>query len=295
MCVLDSRVLCHELRMKVAILGPGAIGSTFAWQLSRAGNDVTVIARGARLAWLEKERAIVRGDGERADVRVAATLDPATAWDLVLVTVLAPQVKAVLPALRASAARRVMFMFNTFESLEPLRDAVGAGRFSFGFPAGVFTLLVDGRIHPQIRSGTTVDDEPSAKLFTDAGIPTVVERDMGSWLRSHAALVAPLMSIGVLVHGRGSGITWREAAAQARAFAAGFAIVRAQGNEILPSALAWVARAPHALVTALSWALSRTRALRDLGALGSAEPRMLIDMMNAADPGRAGPLRAIRP
>src|SRR5690606_12394826 len=110
-------------RMKVVIMGPGAIGSTFAWQLSRAGHDVTVVARGARLAWLKETQAIVRGDGERAEVSVARAMDTGTEWDLVLVTVHAPQVPALLPTLQASAARRVMFMFNTFDSLLPLREA----------------------------------------------------------------------------------------------------------------------------------------------------------------------------
>lgn len=282
-------------RMKIAILGPGAIGSTFAWKLSKAGHEVTVVARGARLAWLEKERAVVTGAGERASVEVAAVLDTAVAWDLVLVTVLAPQVEAVLDTLGRSRAKHVMFMFNTFDPIEPLRDAVGSERFAFGFPMGVFTLLVDNKIYPQVRSGTTVSDPRLARVFTEAGVPTVVERDMQSWLRSHAALVVPLMSIGVVVHARGRGVTWREATAQARAFVAGFAIVRSFGHPILPASVAAFAGLPAVLVAALLWALSRTKMLRDLGALGSAEPRMLIDMMAARAPGLAEPLLAVRP
>jgi 2-dehydropantoate 2-reductase len=281
--------------MKIAILGPGAIGSTFAWKLASAGHDVSVVARGARLVWLEREQAIVTGSGERAAVRVASALDTTTEWDLVLVTVLAPQVDSLLPTLRASSAKRVMFMFNTFEPIDPLRDAVGKERSSFGFPMGVFTLLIDGKIHPRVRSGTTVDDPEVAKLFDAAGIPTVVERDMHGWLRSHAALVAPLMSIGVKVHARGGGITWREAAAHASAWAAGFAVVRGLGHEVRPKSLGRLARLPGGLVTALLWAMSRTKTLGDLGALGSAEPRMLIDMMSAKAPELAAPLVAIRP
>src|SRR6478609_1911500 len=101
--------------MQIAIVGTGAIGSTFAYQLARAGHAVTVIARGARLEQLERDGAVVLASGERAAVQVSCALDVRTAYDLVLVTVLAPQVAAVLPALRASAARTVMFMFNTFE------------------------------------------------------------------------------------------------------------------------------------------------------------------------------------
>jgi len=281
--------------MNIAILGPGAIGSTFAWHLSRAGNDVTVVARGARLNWLEHEGAIVRGDGERATVTVASSLDTTTPWDLVLVTVLATQVDAVLPTLVASSARRVMFMFNTFEQLDPLRDAVGVARFSFGFPGGVFTLLIDGKIHPQVRSGTTVDDAATAELFKAAGIPTVVERDMQSWLRSHAAMVVPLMSLGVIVHGRGAGVTWKEAATHARALVAGFEIVRVHGNALLPAAVSLLAQFPRLLIMTLFWLLSRTKTLSDLGRLGATEPRMLIDMMNRAAPELAAPLLAIRP
>jgi 2-dehydropantoate 2-reductase len=281
--------------MQIAIVGPGAIGSVFAFQLARAGHDVTVVARGARLAFLEHEKAIVLGSGERAAVGVSAALDTDVSWDLVLVTVLATQVEAVLPALRASAARTVMFMFNTFESLAPLRAAVGDSRFVFGFPGGVFALLVDGRIHPQIRSGTTVGDAKWAAVFDAAGIPSVVDDDMQSWLRTHAAMVAPLMAIGTVVCARGGGISWPEANKYAAAMAAGVGIVKAAGNELRPSGVRTLLSLPHWLHTAMLWLMSRTKVLRDLGALGATEPRMLIDMMSAAAPEQAAALQAIRP
>lgn len=281
--------------MHLAIVGPGAIGSTFAYKLARAGHVVTVVARGARLAQLQGYQAIVLASGERAGVHVSVALDLATAYDLVLVTVLAPQVAAVLPALRASAARTVMFMFNTFEPIEPLRDAVGRDRFAFGFPGGVFTLLVDGVISPKIRAGTTTDDPAWARVFTDAGIPTVVEADMHSWLRSHAALVAPLMAMAVAVDRRGAGITWREADAYAAALDAGLRVVRGLGNALTPASVHTMSRLPRPIVKAMLWAMSRTAVSRDLGKLGPAEPRMLIDMMTAAAPGQTDPLLAIRP
>lgn len=285
----------HIVGMQIAVLGPGAIGSTLAYRLADAGHAVTVIARGDRLAQLRRDGAIVLASGERQAVQVRATLEPDVAHDLVLVTVLAPQVDAVLPALRASAARSVMFMFNTFEPLTRLREAVGADRFHFGFPGGVFALLADGLLRPQIRRGTTVDDAALAKLLTTAGIPTEVEPDMHTWLRSHAALVAPLMAIGTLVARRGAGVSWREADAYAHAMAAGFAVVRGLGHAITPAAVHTLSRLPRLLTRALLWAMSRTRMLRELGQLGAAEPRMLIDMMTAAAPGQTAALLAVRP
>jgi 2-dehydropantoate 2-reductase len=162
--------------MQIAIVGPGAIGSTFAFQLSEAGHDVTVIARGTRLEQLRHAGAIVTVDGERAAVHGSGEIDTTTDWDLVLVTVLVSQVDMLLPALSASAAKSVMFMFNTFQSLDRLRDAVGPQRFAVGFPA-IAAGLNDGRLSSTIlRRGmlTTVSDPIWAKAFTDAGLPATV-------------------------------------------------------------------------------------------------------------------------
>lgn len=281
--------------MDIAIIGPGAIGSTFAFQLSRAGHEVTVVARGNRLEQLLRDGAIVKSTGERCAVRVADALAPTTPYDLVLVTVLATQVSAVLPALRASAAKHVMFMFNTFEPLDPLVDAVGPSRFVMGFPGGVFCLLQDGRITPQIRSGTTVGDDAWARVFSDAGIPTVVEPDMQSWLRTHAALVYPLMASSVLALGRGAGLSWREASDHGAAVAAGVQIVRGLGNHLVPPRLGTLLGLPGPLWTMAVWLFSRTRMARELGALGAAEPRMLADMMRDARPELAAPIERVRP
>lgn len=152
-----------------------------------------------------------------------------------------------MPALQDSAAKTILFMFNTFEPLDPQREAVGPSRFAFGFPAGLFALLIDGKLTPQIRSGTTVTDAAWAKLFTAAGIPTVVDDDMHSWLRSHAALVIPLMSIAMVNVRRGTGITWSEARIYARAMRRAFGVVRELGNSVRPGMVAAVSRLPSVL------------------------------------------------
>ncbi|HEY1097466.1 MAG TPA: 2-dehydropantoate 2-reductase N-terminal domain-containing protein [Myxococcota bacterium] len=268
--------------LRIAVFGAGAIGTAFAFQLAHAGHAVTVVARGARLAQLRRDDGIVTRDGRRAAVVVADGLDEDVAYDLLLVTVLAPQVAAVLPQFVASRAKRVMFMFNTFEPVAPLRDAVGADRFTFGFPGGVFSLIKDGRIDHVVRSGTTVVDDEHAALFSAAGIPTVTTPDMHAWLRSHAALVVGMMSLGVRVSTRGSGATRAEARDAAVATKQAFALVRRLGHPLLPSAIAVLATLPTSLLTFTLWALSRTKILIDLGALGPHEPRMLIDQMLAA-------------
>ncbi|WP_438007052.1 2-dehydropantoate 2-reductase N-terminal domain-containing protein [Sorangium sp. So ce321] len=283
--------------MKIAIVGPGGIGSTFAFQLARAGHEVTVVARGKRLEQLQRDEAIVKATGERAAVRVSAALDATTAWDLVLVTVLAHQVDAVLPALAESAAKAVMFMFNTFEPLGRLRDAVGAARFAFGFPA-ILATLDDGKLTSKIVTRgmvTPVTDAAWAKVFKDAGIPAVVESDMESWLRTHAALVAPAMVAIITAHARQAGVPWAEAMNLARAMEEGLRVVRQLGNAITPEPVAKLSRLPTPALAALVWTLSRIDAVRKTGAAGPGEPRALIDAMVAAAPGQTPALLAIRP
>ncbi len=283
--------------MKIAIVGAGRIGSTFGLYLARAGHDVTLIARGKRLEELQRDPAIVPLKGERAPVAAAGTLDGAVAWDLVLVTVLAHQVDAVLPALQASAAKSVMFMFNTFEPVARLREAVGAARFVFAFPM-VIAHFVDGKLKSTVNGpgmATTVSSEAWAQLFKAAQIPSVVEHDMDSWLRSHVAAVAPLMALGCAVRARQRGLAWSEAAHYARAMAEASALVRQLGHRIIPGGVALLSRLPSFVATALLWLGSRTTALRVLGALGPAEPQQLIDAMTAAAPDHTQALQQIRP
>ncbi|WP_437972568.1 2-dehydropantoate 2-reductase N-terminal domain-containing protein [Sorangium sp. So ce260] len=283
--------------MKIVIIGPGGIGSTFAFQLARAGHDVTVVARGKRLEQLRRDEAIVSAAGERAAVRVSAALDATTEWDLALVTVLASQVDAVLPALAASAAKTVMFMFNTFEPLSRLRDAVGSARFAFGFPA-ILATLDDGKLTSRIVDRgmvTTVTDPAWAKVFAGAGVPTVVHQDMESWLRTHAALVVPVMVAVVAAHARQAGISWAEATSLARAMEEGLRVVRQLGNTITPEPMAMLSRLPTPAVATLLWMVSRVEAVRKMGAAGPGEPRTLIDAIAAAAPGQTPALLAIRP
>jgi 2-dehydropantoate 2-reductase len=284
--------------MQIAIIGPGGIGSTFAFQLSRAGHDVTVVARGGRLEQLRRDGAIVKTDGQRANVAVAGEVDATTEWDLVLVTVLVSQVDVLLPALGGSNAKAVMFMFNTFGPLDRLRNAVGQQRFEFGFPAIVASLR-DGRLSSSIlRRGmsTTVTDPFWAKVFSDVGIPSAVEADMESWLRTHAAVIVPTAIAGLTAGRRGSGLSKDESLQLGRAMDEGFRLVRYLGNSITPAPMAVVSRLPVRVLAALLWTLTRLRAFtRTLGVAPADERRMLIDEMNAAAPGRTPALQAVRP
>ncbi|HTU58529.1 MAG TPA: ketopantoate reductase family protein, partial [Polyangiales bacterium] len=208
-------------------------------------------------------------------------------WDLVLVSVLGHQVAPLLAALDKSAAKRIMFMFNTFEPLGPLRDAVGSQRFAFGFPAILARVDEHGRLESSIkRHGlqTTVTDRALAEVFSAAGIPAVVSPQMESWLRSHAAAVVPVMLASSVAHERRAGITWHEAVALAGVMEESFALVRQLGFEVLPAAHSVIAGLPAKAKAALLWSATRNEAVRASGAAGRVEARHLIASMLAAAP-----------
>lgn len=283
--------------MRIAILGTGAIGSTFALHLARVGHHVTCVARGDRLAQLREDGAVVTDDGRRAAVTASEGLDPAIPFDLVIVTVLAHRVDAVLPALRESAARTVLFMFNQFEPLARLRDAVGPARAAFGFPA-VLAKLVAGRLSSRVFTlgQKTLASAPQwADLFNHAGIPTDVEPEMQSWLRTHAVLVATLASLAVTARARGAGLAFEEARGYARALREGLDLVEALGDRVHPSGMALLQALPEGALAAALFGLSRSAAVQALGLVGPDEPRALVESMRRLAPSELPALSALRP
>ena len=62
--------------MKIVVYGAGAVGTWLGVHLSRAGTDVTFIARGATFDWLSQSPMELRGpDGSlRIDAHVAHTI-----------------------------------------------------------------------------------------------------------------------------------------------------------------------------------------------------------------------------
>lgn len=85
--------------MKICVVGAGAIGGLLAVRLARAGDEVTVVARGAHLAAIREKGLTLVADGSEQVARVRATdrLAEAGPQDLVVLAVKAHQVAAVAP------------------------------------------------------------------------------------------------------------------------------------------------------------------------------------------------------
>ncbi len=179
-------------------------------------------------------------------------------YDLVIVTMLAHQVEAILPILQRSAARCIQFMFNTFDP-ELLRASVGIDRCVLGMPFVQALLDDDGRLKATIGAGgqrTIMDREASVELFQAAGLTAAFEPRMTRWLRSQAPMFVAFESVSVASVRRGAGASWSEAYALARGVHAGCALARHLDGDVYPRSKRLMARSPVAGVAAILWTVS---------------------------------------
>ncbi len=275
--------------LKIAVLGAGKIGSTFAFQLARAGqHDVTVIARpdSIRLQQLQRDGGIVDVKGERATVRVIDTLDEGIPYDLLIVTLLDHQTAAILPDLQRSAAKCIQFMFNTFHP-EYLQEAVGAERCAFGMAFVQATLDSDGKLKSTIGAGgqkTIMSEHRWVDVFNAAGLPAAIEPDMPLWLRCHVPLCVAFESVAVAAKRRGEGASWGEAMILARGVHESFKLIKGLDYPIYPSAKKLTNSSPVSVLAASLWSMSRISSFREVLATGKAECQVLVDVMVAATP-----------
>ena len=273
--------------LRIAVIGAGSIGSAFAFQLVRAGgHQVTAIARPGSLRYeqLKRAGAIVNTKDERAELQVTDKLDEQVPYDLALVTLLAHQVEAVLPALQRSAAKTILFMFNNFEP-ERLSEALGAERCSFGMPFIQARLNQDGKLTAKIGAAgqkSKIDHHAWVNVFNAAGLPAVLESNMFLWLRCQVPLGAAFESVSVAAMRRGGGASWKEAMVIARGAQESFTLIQRLGYRIYPSGKAFLHASPTWVLASMLWSVSRITSFRELLATGLNECRALVDALVAS-------------
>lgn len=189
-------------KTKILVYGTGPLGSLFAARLQQGGNDVSILARGQRLADLREHGIVlvdvVTGQQSVTQVNVVEALAPDDAYDLVLVIMRKNHALAILPILAASKnTPNVLFLMNNAAGPGELVSALGRDRVLMGFPSSagyreghVIHVLagteeeqadipfgeVDGRITDRTRWVASV-------LETAPGYRAEIRTDMDAWLQ----------------------------------------------------------------------------------------------------------------
>jgi 2-dehydropantoate 2-reductase len=208
-------------------------------------------------------------------------MDEDTVYDLVIVTLLAHQVDAIMPTLIRSAAKCIQFMFNTFDPAR-LEDVIGAARCSFGMPFVQAQFDATGRLKATIGAGgqkTLMGRQQWVDVFNAAGLPALLEPDMPLWLRCHAPLCVAFESVSIAAMDRGKGASWGKAIVLSRGVHASFDLIEAMGYPIYPRSKTWLDRSPVVALAAMLWFLSRIRGFREVLATGRSECEAIIAAM----------------
>jgi len=174
--------------MRIAIVGPGAIGGLFGAVLSRGGLDVTLVDKHADRAELVNRQGIRiegRGGTYTAAVRAVTYPLPREPVDVVLVTVKAYDTRSAAgqfaPAVGPDTV--VLTVQNGLGNVEILTEAFGAGRVLGGATNQGANVLAPGRIDHAGVAGTLIGEldgqlSPRARgiadAFTAAGLETTV-------------------------------------------------------------------------------------------------------------------------
>jgi ketopantoate reductase len=242
---------------RILVYGAGPLGSLFAARLQQGGNDVSILARGQRLAEL-REHGVVLVDTQTQEqtatrVNVVERLAPDDAYDLVLVIMRKNHALQILPVLAANRhTPNVLFLMNNAAGPGALVEALGQERVLIGFPnsAGyreghtVHCLTgteddkayvpfgeVDGRITERTR-------EVARILESAPGLGAEIRTDMDTWLKYHVALLFPSLAPAL----RAAGVdNYRLARTRdlvvlaIRAMREGFRVLRSLGLPVTPS------------------------------------------------------------
>lgn len=256
---------------KILVYGAGPLGSLFAARLQQGGSDVSLLARGQRLADL-REHGVVLEDvrtGERTVTQVDLVEELAPdeapedrrAYDLVLVIMRKNYALDVLPVLAASRhTPNVLFLGNNAAGPDAYVDALGRERVLIGFPnaAGygeghVIHYLagteddptsvpfgeVDGRVTDRTRQVARI-------LESAPGFGAEIRTDMDAWLKCHVALLFPSLAPALYAAGTDRlrlAHTRDLLVLTVRAIREGFQVLRVLGYPITPArfrALMWI-------------------------------------------------------
>ena len=180
--------------MRVAIVGPGAVGSMLGANLLRGGVDVVFMARDeARAAALRRTGLAVEGVRGAFEVRVNATADAACVGKINLV-ILCTKAYDTVAAMTQHAAlvgptTLVVTFQNGLGNVEALQGVVGEGQVLGGTTALGANLRGPGQVH-HAGEGDTFVGEPSggisgraehvAQALTEGGIETRAVPDISA-------------------------------------------------------------------------------------------------------------------
>jgi 2-dehydropantoate 2-reductase len=199
-------------RVRIAVMGAGAIGGYIGGRLAARGAPVTFIARGAHLAALRASGlAIVSPLGDLHVDAASATDDPASVGevDLVLLATKLYDVEAAARAIAPLLGRdtAVICLQNGVEAPDVVARLYGAARVVGGVVIINGEVIAPGVVRHNALNHLTVGEldgratprlERFVALATAAGIETVLSRDVRLEIWRKFLVLAPMAALSAM-------------------------------------------------------------------------------------------------
>jgi len=198
--------------LNILVFGAGVIGTIYAWQLSEAGQNVSLLVRPGRKQRLESTGISILCLDTRAKKaqhlqttyhpHLVEDFSPVDGYELVLVCVKRNQLHEVLPSLaQQSGNADILFLQNNWSGRAEIERSLPLSRYLLGFPSagggrdqqgiqcalGPGTRLgeVDGQITPRLNK--------IAEVMRQAGFQPKRTRHIIPWLWTHYAEIAAIV------------------------------------------------------------------------------------------------------
>jgi 2-dehydropantoate 2-reductase len=194
--------------LDLTILGAGALGSILAAHLSRAGHDVSLVARGQRARLLAEQGVVVKGVSEfRQGVRIVEEASELTNTGTLILTVKAYDVGLALGAFKHLDLETALGVENGVLKDQQIAGVFGAERTLGAIADFSGEVLPDGTVHftrnegfyiGELPRGTSRRVDSLVQALNDAGIVSTASDDILSLEWSKLAGWLGLTAVSVL-------------------------------------------------------------------------------------------------
>ena len=168
--------------MKIIVLGAGALGSIVAGHLARAGEDVSLIARGDRATFLRENGITITGLNEfNVACPIVTDVSRLSGCDVLIVAVKSQDVESALSSLAEFTFASVLSVQNGVKGNEQLGKVFGKSSTLGATASFSGEVLPQGHIRFTLNGGFYVGELPDglsprvhtlATTLTNAGINT---------------------------------------------------------------------------------------------------------------------------
>ena len=274
-----------ETVVKTLVYGAGPLGSLYAARLYQAGVDVSILARGQRLADLREYGVILEGShsGQIKTYRVPVVeqLRQDDPYDLILVVMRKDMALDILPILASNRhAHTILFLQNNPSGFQEYIEALGAQRVMVGFPTSggwrkdpvMCVMPLDWLYIPigEVDGQVTARTLAVASVLRRMGKKVQVRRDMDAWLVTHIPAIVVFLGVYAADLDAQRFARTRDAIVMGvRARAESFRAQKAAGIPIRPCVFKLLPRVPEPMAVAIVRSMAGARFF-EVGVLGHA-------------------------